>query len=296
MYNLLSGLERFGLEASVENITAEEVKMSAKADGEEETAAEGPKETDYLFLKSFECPICDAKFKFPVLKSGRARRMEPDVDLRSKCEHIDPYKYDTASCPKCGFTAMQRYFGHLLPTQRKIIQEQLCQKIQVFPVSEFKEIREIDYDTAIELYKLSLYGTIIKRGAMSEKAYSCLKISWLLRGKMEMLVADDIDKNKEEILRCRADYQSFYVQAFEGFVKAMSSENYPMCGMDQNTVDLLIAAMAYNLGKYDYASRFVSELIVSRTVGSNVKKRARDLKERISDKLKEQKQAMLKNQ
>lgn len=294
MYNLLSGLERFGLEASVENIAVEEIKTTAK--GNEDTVAEGPKETDYLFLKSFECPLCDAKFKFPVLKSGRARRMPPEVDLRSKCENIDPYKYDTVSCPKCGFTSMQRYFGHLLPVQRKAIQEQLCQKLQVFPIAEFKELREIDYDTAIELYKLSLYGTIIKKGAMSEKAYSCLKIAWLLRGKMEMLAADDIDKNKEEILRCRAEYQSFYVQAFEGFVKAMSSENYPMCGMDQNTVDLLIAGMAYNLGKYDYASRFVSELIVSRTVGSNIKRRARDLKDRISEKLKEQKQAMIKNQ
>ena len=152
MYNLLSGLERFGLEASVENITVEEVKVEAKAG--EESVSEGPKETDYLFLKSFECPICDAKLKFPVLKSGRARRMEPDVDLRAKCENIDPYKYDTVSCPKCGFTSMQRYFGHLLPTQKKAIKEQLCQRLQIFPINEFTELREIDYDTAIELYKL----------------------------------------------------------------------------------------------------------------------------------------------
>ena len=62
-----------------------------------------------------------------------------------------------------------------------------------------------------------------------------------------------------------------------------------MCGMEQNTVDLLIAAMAYNLGKYDYASRFVSSLILSRTVGQNIKKRARDLKEKILEKLKQQK-------
>lgn len=294
MYNLLSGLERFGLEANVENIT--EDAASAKAIGDESAGAAAPKETDYLFLKSFECPLCDKQFKSPVLKSGRARRKEPDVDLRPLCENIDPNKYDVVSCPKCGFTAMQRFFGHLLPTQRKMLQEQLCQKIQILPVSEFTEIKPIDYDTAIEMYKLSLYGTLIKRGAMSERAYTCLKIAWLLRGKMEMLAADDVDKNKNEILQCRTDYQSFYIQAFEGFVKAMSSENYPMCGMEQNTVDLLIAGMAYNLGKYDYASRFVSELILSRTVGSNVKKRARDLKEKILEKLKAEKQALTRNE
>jgi len=66
----------------------------------------------------------------------------------------------------------------------------------------------------------------------------------------------------------------------------MSSENYPMAGMDQSTVDLLIAAMAFNLGKYDYASRFVSQLIVSRTAGNNIKTRAHELKEKIVEKMK----------
>jgi hypothetical protein len=59
-----------------------------------------------------------------------------------------------------------------------------------------------------------------------------------------------------------------------------------MCGMDQSTVDLLIAAMAFNLGKYDFSSRFVSSLIVSRTAGPNIKNRARDLKELILEKIK----------
>ena len=79
---------------------------------------------------------------------------------------------------------------------------------------------------------------------------------------------------------------SFYSQAFDGFVKAMASENYPICGMDQNTVDLLIAAMAFNLGKYEYSSRFVSNLIVSKTASPNIKNRAHDLKEKIIEKIK----------
>ena len=99
-------------------------------------------------------------------------------------------------------------------------------------------------------------------------------------------LAKDKEKNKEAILATHKEYLNFYSQAFDGFVKAMSSENYPMCGMEQNTVDLLIAAMAYNLGKYDFASRFVSNLLVSRNVGSNIKNRAYDLKEKIIEKIK----------
>ena len=99
-------------------------------------------------------------------------------------------------------------------------------------------------------------------------------------------LATDKEKNKEALLATQKEYASFYAQAFEGFVKAMSSENYPMCGMDQNTVDLLIAAMAFNLGKYDYASRFVSSLIVSRTAGGNIKKRAHEMKEKLVERMK----------
>lgn len=37
-----------------------------------------------------------------------------------------------------------------------------------------------------------------------------------------------------------------YLQnAFKGFVEAQKSERYPMCGMDEYTMDYLTAALAY---------------------------------------------------
>jgi hypothetical protein len=56
--------------------------------------------------------------------------------------------------------------------------------------------------------------------------------------------------------------------------------------MDQNTVDLLMAEMAFKLGKNNEASRFVSRLLLSRNAGSNLKKRAEDLKEELVAKAK----------
>lgn len=293
MDNLLSGLKKFGLNENVtKDIYAEE---SASSNGQNAASAAAsvakpavvPKEEDFLFLKSFTCPVCEKYFKSPVLKSGRARRKEPDLDLRPRFEHIDVNKYDVVSCPKCGFTAIQRNFGPMAPVQVKLIKEGVCQKFSTPPAKEIKELQTLDYDTAIDLYKIALYTSVVKRGQNSEKAYICLKTAWLIRGKMEEL-AKEPEKNKEAILACRQDYQSFYTQAFDGFVKAMTSERYPMCGMDQHTVDLLIAAMAYNLGKYEYASRFVSELIVSKTAGANIKKRAHDLKEKIVEKMRKE--------
>ena len=287
MDKILSGLAKFGLDEDLVNNLFEEESTSTRPNGEPVAAkeVEPPKETDFLLLKSVRCPICDGVFRTPVIKSGRAKRKEPDLDLRPRFEYIDTNKYNVVSCSKCGFTAVDRYFGHLAPVQTKLIKEGVLSKLKTPPMKPITELEVVSYDTAIDLYKIALYTTVVKRGKNSEKAYTCLKIAWLLRGKIEELSVD-AEKNKEAIAACQKDYDNFYKQAFEGFVKAMSSESYPMAGMDQSTVDLLIAAMAYNLGQYEYASRFVSGLIVSRTAGSNIKNRAHDLKEKIVEKLK----------
>lgn len=287
MDKILSGLAKFGLnENLVKNLFEEESSQKRK---EEETSAkkevEQPKETDFLLLKSVTCPVCENAFRTLAIKSGRARRKEPDVDLRPRFEYIDTNKYDIASCPKCGFTAIHRYFSHLAPVHAKLIREGVLSQLKTPPAKNITQLEVVDYDTAIELYKIALYTSVVKKAKNSEKAYTCLKIAWVLRGKMEELSLDE-EKNKEAIEACQKDYDTFYQQAFDGFVKAMSSETYPMAGMDQSTVDFLIAAMAYNLEKYEYAARFVSEIIVSQTAPSNVKNRARDLKDLIVEKLK----------
>ena len=287
MDKILSGLAKFGLDENLVNSLFEEEGSQGKKDDTPAApkVVEPPKETDFLLLKSVRCPICDGVFRTPVIKTGRAKRKEPDLDLRPRFEIIDTNKYDIASCPKCGFTAMHRYFGHLAPVQIKLIREGVLAKFKTPPAKAVTELEVISYDTAIDLYKIALYTSVVKKGKNSEKAYTCLKIAWLLRGKMEELSVD-AEKNKDAIAACQKDYDTFYQQAFDGFVKAMASETYPMAGMDQSTMDLLIAALAYNLGQYEYSARFVSQLIVSHTAPSNVKNRAHDLKEKIVAKLK----------
>lgn len=290
MDNLLSGLGKFGLDEKVTtNIFEDDSSAKKVTDADGKLVASEPAEEDFLLKKSIRCPVCDGVFRTLMVKSGRAKRLEPDLDLRPKYQYIDTNKYDVASCPSCGYTALHRYWSHLSSLQLKMINEGIRSKFKAAPVEEKEEIVPWTYDEAIEKYKLALYTTLVKKGKTSEKAYECLKIAWLCRGKAEMLEAEDKEKNKEAILAANKEESAFYKQAFDGFVKAMSSENYPMCGMDQNTVDLLIAAMAYKLEKYDYASRFVSSLIISQAVTGNIKNRARDLKEKILEKRNEQK-------
>ncbi|MBQ1682138.1 MAG: DUF2225 domain-containing protein, partial [Agathobacter sp.] len=52
-------------------------------------------------------------------------------------------------------------------------------------------------------------------------------------------------------------------------------------GMDQSTVEYLLAQMAFKLKKYTESSRLVANILVSQTAGNNVKNKARDLKDEL---------------
>lgn len=279
--NLLEGLEKFGLDQmDTEHIFEDDKK--------EETEPEKPvakeevhSEKEFLLEKSIRCPICDLVFKTKMVKTGRVKRLEPDFDLRPRFQYIDTNKYDVSSCPKCGYTAMNRYFSHLSSGQIKMIDEGVRRK---FKQTNLVEPEEYTYDEAIERYKLALYNTLVKKGKASEKAFECLKISWLYRGRGEELMASS-DRDVKAIEESRKEELLYYTQAYDGFLKAIASETFPMCGMEESTINLLVASIAFKLKKYDIASRFVSLVLTSHAAGRSAKERAMDLKEEIIKQL-----------
>ena len=282
--NLFEGLEKFGLKASgVTNLFEEEKKKTATEEVHKASVEEIPTEDSFLLEKTVRCTVCDKVFKAKMVKSGRAKRMEPDEDLRPKYEHIDILKYDVSSCPHCGYTAMNRYFEHLSSAQIKLIKEQVCAN---FKPSGGSEPATYDYETAIGRYKLALYTTMVKKARTSEKAYCCLKLAWLYRGMAETLDPNDpaIEAKQKE---CKQQEEVFYQQAYEGFMKAVSSEMFPICGMDQNTMDYLLAYMSAHFKQYSTASKCLANILQSSTASSKIKDRARDLKEKIVAELKQ---------
>lgn len=280
--NLLSGLEKFGLKAEdTTNLFEEEKKVTVAADGTK--TEEAPDENSFLLDKAIRCTVCDKVFKAKMVKSGRLKRLESDMDLRPRYDGIDTLKYSVISCPYCGYTAINRYFEHLSSMQVKMIKEQVCSK---FKPDGSVEPTLIDYDTAIERYKLSLFNTIAKKGKTSEKAYTCLNLAWLLRGKAETL-----DPSAEqEIKECKEQEEAFYAQAFEGLTKSVSTETYPICGMDECTMDYLLATMAYHYRKFDMASKCISRIMQSASASKKMKDRAYELKEQIVLEIKKSKQ------
>lgn len=284
MDNIFGGLEKFGLNMEDMGDLFSEEKPEEKEKKEETAAAEVPKtvddmdEAELLFQRELTCTVCDHKFKALSVRSSKLRRLPPDKDLRPRYKGVDTLKYDVYSCPYCGYTGMSRYFDHLSPLQIRLIRDGVCSKFN----SSLLDVPETyDYDVALERYKLSLYNTVVKKGTISEKAYTCLKMSWLCRGKIEELLAKGASKDSETIKRCEKEELTYYAQAFEGLIKAVASESFPICGMDQNTMYILIAQMAIKLEKYDVASKLVSRILVSKTAPRAIKDRALDLKQEI---------------
>lgn len=283
--DFMSGLEKFGFDSSEmgDIFGDEKEKETVKKEEVKKSVAEDLDEMDFLFDKSYTCTVCDKTFNSRTVKSSKARRVGADKDLRPRYKYIDPLKYEVVSCPYCGYSATNKYFDHLSSLQIKLIKEGVCAKFQPTIVTTPDVY---SYNRALDRYKLSLFCTVAKKGKTSEKAYTLLKMSWLCRGKVEELIENGFSPESEEIKKVKKEEQYFYEQAYEGMTKAVASESFPICGMDQHTMDFLLAQMSFTLGKYEIASKLVSRILVSSTASSNVKDKAFDLKQELIETLK----------
>lgn len=283
--NLFEGLEKFGLgQLDTEDLFAEPEEAAIGSTGsgalpEEKTEH---REEEFLLKRSVHCPVCEKTFYALSVKNARLRRLDSDFDLRPRFQYIDTNKYDVTSCPRCGYTALNRYFSHITAGQIRLVREGVSNRFQ--KKENGQELSVHTSEEAVELYKLALYNAVIKKAKASEKAYICLKLSWVYRGWLEEIEDDGL--SDEELLSNRRSEEIFYYeQAFEGFMKAAAVESFPVCGMEESTFNLLVANMAFRLEKIDVASRLVSGILVSRTASARVKERARDLKGEIIEKI-----------
>ena len=236
-------------------------------------------EEEFLLDKTVRCNVCEYVFKTKMVKNGRVRRLSPDKDLRPRFQFIDTLKYNTTSCPQCGYTALNRFFDQITSVQRRFIREQICSQFHPAATEE-EAAATYSYDMAIDRYKLALANTVVKRGKASEKAYTCLNLAWLLREKAASM-PEGKPEEKAAKLQCLKEAEAFYEQAFEGFSKAISQEMFPMCGMDQSTVDYLLAYMAFHFKKYEIASKFLGSVMTSSSASRRLKDMAYELKESI---------------
>lgn len=277
--NLFSGLDKIGLGmlSDMELYEAEE-----KEDKQQE-AAPAEKiilETDYIFDKSYKCPVCESEFKSKAIKTGKAKLMGIDNDLRPKYQGVDSLKYDSIVCAKCGYAALSRYFNYISTGQMKLVRE----KITPYFKGVDTNCEVYSYDEAITRHQLALANAVIKKGKVSEKAYICLKLAWLYRGKRENLPQDE--NNREAVVKELFETEKQYIsKAYEGLSSAIYTEPYPIAGMDEWTCAYLVADLAVQCEDYTKAMKLLSDIIVSKAATTKLKERARDLRKAIQGKV-----------
>ncbi len=273
---IFSGLESLGLGKLKDKGLYEEKNVKGAATNGAAKKVEIT-EKDILLDKTYVCPVCDESFVAKTVRTGKAKLIGSDTDLRPKYHPADSTKYEAILCPHCGYAALNRFFEHLLPTQAKMIREEICKNFKGLSTS-YGEI--YTYDDAIMRYKLALANTVVKRAKTSERAYTCLKLAWVLRGKQETLPKDT--ENYEEIMKeLKAEEDELIKNAYEGLEAAFSKENFPICGMDEATASYLVADLARRAGNYEKANRWISQVITSRSTPDRVKEKARQIKELI---------------
>ncbi len=279
MSNIFAGLESFGFK-NVEKVDVYQENGDDKQNAEK-AAQEQKKEIseeDLLFDKSYTCPVCDNEFKSRMVRAGKVRLAGADSDLRPRYMGVDSLKYDAILCPKCGYATLNRYFNFVMDSQAKNIKEKISANFHYQPESG----RIYTYDDALARHKMALLNTVVKNGKNSERAYTCLKMAWLCRGKRELLMQGDY--KKEEVAQLINEEKELLSNAYEGFSVAFSKEDFPMCGMDEYTMLYLLAELARRIGKNDDAKRYVSKVLVARNAQRRIKDKAFALKEKLNEK------------
>lgn len=276
MGNLLSGLEKIGLGklSNMDLYEKEEVKK-AEAKGEKQEVHVVTEE-ELIFDKTYKCPVCDADFKSKAVKTGKARLECSDSDLRPRYQTVDVLKYDAIVCPECGYAALSRFFKFVTNPQSKMIHEQIS--------ASFKGLNEkgptLSYDEAIIRHQLALANTIVKKGKDSERAYTCLKLAWLCRGKAENLPKETPNR-EQEIKELKEQEDELIRNAYSGFITALGKEIFPICGMDEFTFLCLTAELGRKVKDYENAQKLISSVIVSKTASGKIKDRARTIRNAI---------------
>ena len=280
MAGIFSGFDKLGLgNIKGESLFEEPKKKEATVKKEEpKRRLQLVNEEDYLFDKKYKCPVCESDFDAKTVRTGKVRMKNVDIDLRPDYDELDQNKYDVIACPACGYAALSRYFPNLTKYQIDDIRIKVCMNYR------HEENKEpiYTYEFARRLYQLALANAVVKKAKNSEKAYICLKTAWVIRGETQRLDPNDDDYESRKAEN-DAEEKELLKNALDGFVMARQTETFPIAGMDTNTLDYLMAALAVETGQKDMASRMIGEILVSRSANSRIKDKARVLKEMLAE-------------
>ncbi|MDR0272150.1 MAG: DUF2225 domain-containing protein [Clostridiales bacterium] len=261
--DIFNDLHKFGLKAVASRQTEIFVPEVEKAVGVKEKEVAPFNIDDYVYEKKFRCPVCEQTFTCDVVKESKIKVQSIEFDLRPICVPVDPLYYGIVVCNTCGYSAVNRVFDKIMKKQaEKIIGE-------IAPNFVYRSYpKEPEIDMVIDRYKLALLNAVVKQAKDGEKAYICMKLTWLYR----------IKGNEHE------NELKFAKLTVSGFNNALAKEYCPILGLEEGTILCLLGAFQMTLGDNASALKILSSVITSNRVSHRLKDRARDLKSEMLSK------------
>jgi hypothetical protein len=237
------------------------------------------KEKGLIIDKKYTCPVCDSQITSKAVKSNAARFVETKADLRPIYSNVNVTKYDTVSCPICGYTALPKSWSSVSDTQKKNLQEKVQAK---FKPKEEEDLGFYTIQTGITRMKLALLCAATKGAKSSELGQICLKLCWLYQD-----LADEMDESVPDADAKRAAYlkeaDNIGQKAYDYLSKARMNEAPPIAGMNEPTLDYILAYFANRYGDNAVAMKLLSNVIQSKESTQRLKDKALDLKEVLTE-------------
>jgi len=258
---VFAGLEKFGLSDVLEkNLELFEPEPPKEAPKKEKKVRQINVD-EFIYEKSYVCPVCDFHFKSYTLKHGKVRIKSIEFDLRPIYTSIEPLFYDVILCEGCGYAAVSESFDKIHKREAERVLSEITPQFRPIPYP-----KEPSIEMAIDRYKLALLNSVIRQAKEGERAYMCMKLTWLYRIK------------GEEFLNER----KFASLTLRGFTSAIQKETTPIMGISENAILYIIAAFSTFLGDKVNALKILSNLIVSKSTSNRLKNRAIDLKDTVT--------------
>ena len=217
------------------------------------------KPEECIYDKTYTCPVCQEVFKANQIRKGRAKFVSNDDDLKPNYTPIQPDYYDVILCNHCGYAAISSKFETITLSQQEAVEKNITPQ---YVKQDYSDL--YDVDTAIDRYNQALKNCDVKKSKIGEKSYIHLKLAWLYRDK------NDTSKEIEHLKI-----------AYDGFNEAFTTEKLPICGLDENTLLYILAAIGIKIGYEEEGIRILSRLIVKKDLSSRFKEKISALKDKI---------------
>ncbi len=265
MSSLFKGLDAFGMDDLDKTDLFEEKKEIEKKKIEKKKVV--IKEEELLYDRTIRCPVCNSVFEARTIKQGVAKVVGTGVNLRPVYASVDQIRYDVVLCEICGYAALNRNFKNISERQVKLVKEKISMK---YVGKRYPKV--YDYSVALERYKMALYNDVVMGRSMINKAYLCLKASWVIESLLE------VTEDEKKFSELKESYWSFVENAYKGFAKAYSETKFPIFGMNESTYQYMLGALAYELEDMKNTSFWLGKVMLSPISSARIKEKARELK------------------